>query len=137
MSTPSQEPYTLAMIICDAIHRDPATRKCYLLGTFSSIAATKFPTQHPQMAVYVALTDGRGKTLLTIRLVSVDEDHILGEVKMEVEFADPRIVLDFTLTIANVTFPEPGEYRLQLFAGTTLLLERRLVVLQAGGEESE
>ncbi|MFH1111273.1 MAG: hypothetical protein V1790_19065 [Planctomycetota bacterium] len=70
MEAPNQEPkkvlrqvpYALAMIICDQAYRDPATGKYTLLGTFSSIAAQKYSVTHPAMTVYIALTDGRGKT---------------------------------------------------------------------------
>lgn len=30
-------PMVLAMVLCDAIYQDPATQKCTLLGTFSTV----------------------------------------------------------------------------------------------------
>lgn len=36
------EPYCLAMVLCDAVHRDPATAKHFVMGTFSSVGATDF-----------------------------------------------------------------------------------------------
>ena len=36
-------PMVLAMVLCDAIYQDPATQKCTLLGTFSTINVRKFP----------------------------------------------------------------------------------------------
>jgi len=32
LGTPA--PVALAMVVCDAIYQDPATKKCTLLGTF-------------------------------------------------------------------------------------------------------
>ena len=50
--------YCLAMVICDAIRRDPATGKFTLLGTLSVVGAAEFPSQHILLAVYMPLTDG-------------------------------------------------------------------------------
>jgi len=55
---------------------------------------------------------------------------IIAGVETEVVFEDPRAVLELALHLQNVTFPEPGEYRLQLFSGSTPLMERRLVLLK-------
>ena len=127
---PHQEPYVLAMLICDAIWKDPSTGKSFLLGTFSSIAAMEFPVVHPVMGVYIVLTDGRGKIPLKLQLVSADEDDIIAGVETDVLFEDPRAVLELTLHLQNATFPGPGEYRLQLFSGSTPLMERRLVLVK-------
>jgi hypothetical protein len=54
-----------------------------------------------------------------------------------VSFADPLVVLEVVFTQARVVFPEPGEYRLQLFAAGEPLLERRLQVFPAQDFDSE
>lgn len=131
MTSNTPPPYALAMIVCDGIHRDPSTGKHTLLGTFSSIAALGFPVTHPGMAVFISLTDGRGKTPLSLKLVSADEDVKIFEAGLEVEFKDPRTVVELSTAIGNITFPRPGEYRLQLLSGNEPLMERRLVVVKA------
>ena len=68
-------PFPLAMVICDAVWRDPATGKWTLLGCFSAIEARVFPCFRPNLAVFVSLTDGRGKTPLKLRLVDVNEEQ--------------------------------------------------------------
>ncbi len=126
-------PVVLAMIICDAIYQDPATRKCTLLGTFSTINARQFPVVHPQLAVHVALTDGHGRTRIRLTLVGTDENQRpLFSGEGAIEFNDPRMVAELNFTIANLTFPAPGEYRLQVQANDELLMERRLYVLEMG-----
>ena len=122
-------PYTLAMVVCDQIYSDPATGKSSLLGTFTSVAAPSFPAIHPTMAIYVALTDGRGKCPLRIQLVDVDEEREpIFILKGEIEFADPRAVFEIPFQTPAFQFPEPGEYRLQLFCGTEPLMERRILL---------
>jgi hypothetical protein len=44
-----------------------------------------------------------------------EEGDPIFDVETEVEFADPLEVVELTFAPHGVTFPEPGEYRLQLF----------------------
>lgn len=125
-------PVVLAMIVCDAIHQDPSTKKCTLLGTFSTISGRRFPVVHPQLAVHVALTEGRGQVRIRLTLVGSDEHQKpLFSGEGTIEFRDPRVVAELNFRLVNVTFPRPDEYRFQVFANDTLLSERRLMVHQA------
>jgi hypothetical protein len=61
----------------------------------------------------------------------VDADEIRDPVfKTEwvVTFSDPIDVEEIAFRKTNVVFPEPGEYRLQLFGKGQFLRERRLAV---------
>jgi hypothetical protein len=126
-------PVVLAMVICDAIHQDPATRKCTLLGTFSTIRARQFPVRHPQLSVHIALTDGHGRTRIRLSLVGIEEGRPpLFNGEGAIDFTDPRTVAELNFTIGNLAFPTPGEYRLQVYGNDELLMERRLDVLEIG-----
>jgi hypothetical protein len=46
----------------------------------------------------------------------------------EIGLDHPRIVAEVDLVMKDITFPEAGEYRVQLFAGGELIVERRLNV---------
>jgi len=123
-------PVVLAMVICDAIHQDPATKKCTLLGTFSTITARSFPVVHPGLAIHVALTEGRGNTRIRLTLVSSDEEQqVLFTQEGTIQFADPRVVAEINFGIRNLALPRPGEYRVQILANDELLGERRLQVI--------
>ena len=124
-------PMVLALILCDGIHQDPATKKCTLLGTFSTISVRKFPAVHRQLAIHVALTGGHGETVMRVVLTRGDEDAApLFFKEGKILFKDPRMVAELNFGIANVTFTQPGEYRIQVFGSNELLMERRLYVLQ-------
>jgi hypothetical protein len=120
------------MLICDAIHQDPATKKCTLLGTFSTISARKFPVVHRMMAVHIALTEGRGQVRIKLTLVGEREDlpPIFSGEGM-IGFNDPRAVAELNFQLANVAFQEPGDYRIQVWGNDQLLMQRRLRVMQA------
>jgi hypothetical protein len=126
MSMPAL-PVPLAMVVCDAVWRDPATGKHFLLGCFSAIGAHTFPTIHPSLAIYIALTDGYGKASLVVRMVDT-ESRPLHESRMEVDFTDPRAVMEIGLQFHNLAFAGPGEYRLQLHAGDSFVMERRVMI---------
>jgi hypothetical protein len=125
----------LAMVICDAIYQDPATKKCTLLGTFSTINARQFPAVHRHLAVHVALTNGHGKTRMRLTMVGPDESQPpLFSSEGVIEFGDPRMVAELNFALANTTFPIAGEYRLQLYGNDELIMERRLHVMAFGSK---
>lgn len=129
-------PYALAMVVCDFVWRDPATGKFTILGTFSTLAALIFPCVQPLMSVFVAITDGRGKTPVKLRLVDADESvPPLFEGMFEVEWSDPRMIMEIAFGVQGVAFPSAGEYRFQLFSGSEPLMERRIVVLESQPSE--
>ena len=122
-------PDVIALLICDQIITDRLTGKQSLIGMFSNVHARGYPATHPQLCVFVALTDGHGETDLTIRIVdSNDARAPIVEGKGKVVFKDPRAIANLALQFHGLTFPEPGEYRVQLYAGNELLREARLML---------
>jgi hypothetical protein len=94
-----------------------------------------FPAVHRQLAVHVALTNGHGRSTIRLSLVDTDEDQtVLFSREGVIEFGDPRAVAELNFTINNIQFRKPGEYRLQVFGNNELLMERRLYVLEIGGQ---
>jgi len=125
-------PDVLALILCDQIITDRMTGKQSLIGMFSTIHSFRFPVMHPQLCVHVALTEGRGKTPLTIRIVDVDDARPpVVEGKGIVEFKDPRAVATLALQFHGLTFPVPGQYRVQILCNEAMLREARLHLVQA------
>ena len=133
MPQPPALPYPLAMVICDAVWRDPSTGKHTLLGCFNGIAASAFPTVHPQLSVFVAITEGYGKVAMALRLVDgVEVSRSLSEANIELDFADPMAIAEIAVQFQKLQFERPGTYRLQLVTAGNLLMERRIVVHEAG-----
>jgi hypothetical protein len=125
-------PDVLALIVCDQIITDRVTGKISLIGMFSTIHATRFPATHPQLSVYVALTEGHSKTPITIRIVDANEARKpLVEGNGMVQFKDPMAIANLTLQFHGLVFPEPGQYRVQIWSHGALLREARLSLAQA------
>jgi hypothetical protein len=47
-----------------------------------------------------------------------------------VDFKNPRAIANLALQFHGLTFPAPGEYRVQLWSGSELLREARLELVQ-------
>lgn len=132
MSPTGLEPDVLSLIVCDQIITDRVTGKQSLIGMFSTIHAARFPATQPQLCVYVSMTDGRSKTPVTISIVDSESSRppiVKGD--GVVDFKNPRAIANLALQFYGLRFPEPGEYRVQLYSNGTLLREARLMLAQA------
>jgi len=127
--TPVQLPYVMAFLPCDMIWQDPGTSKLYILGAFRQIQADGFPLHHAGFHVFVALSDGRGRNRMKVRLVSMDEEDIIFQRDFDADFDDPLEVMEFSVSSRELVIPVPQPYRLQLLANGELLMERRITVL--------
>jgi hypothetical protein len=126
-------PEVLALVIADYVHRDETAGKFFILGTRASAGAAAFPFHCPNLAVYAPLIDGRGETSLQLRLIDVDEAREpVVEFETTVNFLDPTDEVEIVFRLADVVFPEPGDYRLQLYGAGQFLRERRFLVIPLG-----
>ncbi|SRR6266446_7071687 len=131
-----QPPDVLAMVLADSVLHEIASDKFYINGTYSVIFANDFPVVHHLLVVYLAITNGHGRSPIKVRLVDVDESREpIFEIESVIEFSDPLQVLETVFAARGVRFPEPGEYRLQVFGAGQFLRERRLQVIPAPGTE--
>jgi hypothetical protein len=125
-------PDVIALIVCDQIITDRVSGKISLIGMFSTIHATRFPATHPQLSVFVALTEGHTKTPIAIRIVDANEARKpLVEGNGTVQFKDPMAIANLALQFHGLVFPEPGQYRVQIWSRGALLREARLHLVQA------
>jgi len=118
------------MILCDAVHQDPASRKSFILGTFSTIFAPSFPAVHQQLWVFIQLTNGHGEAPLEFKIVPVSPDELdpapLFRGAVPCPFTDRQDVVDLYIKIDHLVLPKEGQYRLILEMQGILIIERRL-----------
>src|SRR5437868_2750361 len=111
-------PYALSIGICDLIYRDRGTGKRFILGCFSALHAIEFPAIHPNLGIYLDLTNGRGQVHIRVRVVDTDEERDpIWTADADIDFPDPRMIAELDFNIGGLTFAAPGEYRVQVFAG--------------------
>ena len=139
MMTDGREPLCLALVLCDGVYYDPWTRRKCLMGLLTEMQAVEFPCVLPILSVHLAVTECRSPVTLTLR-VSDGNDELdpLDEVEIEIEAADPLVVVETEHVFTDLQLPKPGEYRVQLFCGGTPMMERRLVASNvSGGQRDE
>ena len=137
------EPYCLAMVLCDGIHRDAATGKFTLLGTFSTITAAQYPA-NIHFFVYFAVTDGLGRVAIRLRIVDAKEGlsgerestEVFSSPPSEMDFSDPLMVFEVAALI-QTKLPNEGLYHCELFAGDQLLMSRRLLAVPLNVKEKD
>ncbi|MSR60598.1 MAG: hypothetical protein EXS05_23650 [Planctomycetaceae bacterium] len=124
-------PIPLALLICDHAWKDPHSGKYSLLGTFSGLGCGRFPMV-TNLTVFFSVTEGQGSLPVRMELIDVDEERpAVFDAEGIFEFEHLRQVIEGTFDFANLVFPEPGEYRLKLFAAGEFLMERALHVTES------
>jgi hypothetical protein len=122
-------PVPLALGLCDVVWRQPATGKRFVLGWIGGIASTEFPAKLSPLGIFVDLTNGRGKPTIRIQMIDVDEERPpIWEHSLEADFGSPKVIAELDLMIGTIEFPEPGEYRLQVFSDDQFIVERPFTV---------
>lgn len=119
-----RQPEVLAMILCDQVIRDQITGKMSIIGSFSEIKASEFPTAHKTMAVYVALTEGEGDYEGCLRFSVEDTDETLVSIAGPLQLSQPLDVAELHFSIAVLPLPQPGKYRFDFFCDNVLLKSR-------------
>jgi hypothetical protein len=122
-------PSGLAIVVCDQIIEDKLTGKKSLIGIFNQIGTQNFPCRHPQVCVFVSLTEGRGRCGARLRIIHDESNHVVAEVKGNIEFSDVHVVVELNFNLVGLVFPEPGTYSIEFYCDDALVLERRFNVI--------
>lgn len=128
--TDKPTPFGLAIVVCDQIIEDKFTGKKSLIGTFNQIATSEFPCRHPQLCVFVSLTEGRGECSARLRIVHDESNHVVAEVGGNIQFPEVQSVVELNFNMVGLSFPEPGLYSIEFYCDDVLVLERRFNVTQ-------
>ena len=122
------QPILLSAITCGRVLFDKVSGMPSIIDIVQTINAQKFPARHPQIVFFCELTNGHGTTKMKIRLVDNQEDEkYIFEKEGTVQFKDVKQIVTLAMDLHGVVFPQPGEYRFQIFAGGNLLGERRII----------
>ena len=125
-----QLPQVLALILAEGGYWDAATNKYFILGALTSLQVYHLPWTQPNLSVYAAVTDGRGSTQFTFRIVDLNGGYEpVSQVSFELDMTDPIQVLEIGIQLRSLVFPVAGEYVLQMEAAREFLLERRIDLL--------
>jgi hypothetical protein len=121
-------PVGLAIVVCDQIIEDKLTNKKSLIGIFNQIGAQSFPYRHPQLCVFVSLTEGRGQCGARLRIIHDESGQVVAEMNGSIQFPDVHAVFELNFNLVGLVFPEPGMYSIEFYGDDALILERRFTV---------
>ena len=130
MSADRPSPTGLAIVVCDQIIEDKLTNKKSLIGIFNNIGSVNFPCRHPQMSVFVSLTEGRGLCTARLRIVNEATAETVADVNGQIQFPDIHAVVELNFNLVGLLFPQPGLYSIEFYCDEALVLERRFHVSQ-------
>ena len=124
-------PSGLAIVVCDQIIEDKATNKKSLIGIFNNIASQTFPCRHPQLSVFVSLTEGHGNYDARLRIANEEAGTTVTEVKGQIQLPDVNLVAELAFNFLGLEFASPGLYSIEFYCDDALVLERRFHVVKA------
>lgn len=122
-STPrpgSRIPVVRHFIACERIERSPDGRQCSLVNVIHAIQplpGVPYPRIHPELGLFVQMSDGRGTHSFQLELVYLAEEEVVIHATPPVERdlgPDPLMVHGWPLRLRNVPFPHPGVYEFRL-----------------------
>ncbi|MCX7886743.1 MAG: hypothetical protein N3B01_05740 [Verrucomicrobiae bacterium] len=125
---PRGTPSGLAIVVCDHIIEDKLTNKKSLIGIFNNIHATSFPCRHPQLSVFVSLTEGFGQYNARLRIVNEETSEVVTDVRGPIQFPDVNAVVELVFNLVGLVFPSPGLYSIEFYCDEVPVLERRFHV---------
>jgi hypothetical protein len=126
------KPSPIALVVCDALYQDPSG-KTALVGLFNLLMAQSFPATHPQMCVYVAVTDVHPGTGFRVVIENPETGHKVAEATAPAPppgKVTPTTICEFRFILQMLTFPEPGRYDIQFWANDHILLQRPFEVVK-------
>ena len=121
------QPILLSAITCNRVIFDKVSGMPSIIDIVQTINAQKYPARHPQIVFFCELTNGHGTTDVKICLVDArEEEKIIFEREGKVHFGNVKQIVTLAMNLQGIVFPNPGEYRFQLFTAGILLGERRI-----------
>lgn len=130
-------PSVVAMLVCDQIINEQGTNKKSLIGVFQRVYSSSFPVLIPKLGVYIKLVDVVGKRSFTLRIVKLEDESLVTELKADIELPDESQPAELAINMQNFPFHSRGKYEFQLYAGEVYLHRTTVdaVLLDEGGPQ--
>ena len=130
MSSYSEVPIGVALIVCDTIIEDKFTNKKSLVGLFGQIHAARLPCVIQSISMLVSLTGGNGDYPCEIVCQHASIDAPVFTLSKTIHFESPLQVLDLVFQFKSVRFPFPDQYWLKVMIDGVPIMMRPLTVIQ-------
>lgn len=119
------------LLFCDQVYVDPGTGKVTLLGIFTQLRPTQFPSPFRDFVIFAMLRGDPGDSgLLRLTCMDAATEEILSQEETNQAFGIGRLTIPFVFRMGEFRFPRASWYLFRLeFAGENIA-ENMLYVLE-------
>jgi hypothetical protein len=118
-----------ALTVCNAVYEDPVSHNVTLLGIFTALRVTVFPTPYRDISVYAILRGSPGETgelILSCTSVASGRECASERQRIQIGELGKRQV---HIRLGEVRFPEAGHYLFSLAFEGMVIAEQDLIVI--------
>ncbi len=127
-------PVVRHMLVCDDVTRDPDNpERLNVLGLISAIDSGEdppFPLRHPQLSIFLQMTNGRGSGMAQVLIREADTDQFVSAGRPHrVTFPkEPLLVHGAVFRLLGCLFPRAGLYYVEFWFDGEVIAEEPLLV---------
>jgi hypothetical protein len=125
------------MTLCDQVIVDHRTEKPSLIGVFSGLPVTGFPSDPERFSVFPAITDGHGAGLIEVVVKKLATDAVIFSRAFAVRFPNRLTVVHAHFRIRTIRFPAAGLYASELHIDGEPIAQYRFRVYESKDEDEK
>jgi hypothetical protein len=118
------------MLLCDNTIVEEGTHQRTLIGLFDRIKASKFPTTHGSMSVYVQFREIEGTFDFSLELFDISENKTLNKALIKnFNVTDFSRDCELVFNLLSVRFEHAGEYEFRIYVNDLIFGQKSFHVL--------
>ena len=119
------------LLLCNQVYVDPASQDVTLLGIFTGLQATRFPTPARDFSIYALMVGEPVETgQLVVECREMSPGELCARIGGRVQLGS-RGKRQVHIRVGELRFPRPGEYAFALLFDGELVAEQTLMVSRA------
>jgi hypothetical protein len=108
------EPVFVALLMADRVITEDNQKKA-IIGTFTRFTVRQFPALLPPWFIYAAVTNISGEHSFSVNMVSDATQQVVFSAGGKIDIDNPRRVVELVIQVANIAFPQKGNYLVIFF----------------------
>ncbi len=104
-----------SFLIADMVIQDKATNKWSAIGIFDRIVSSNFPCIHPNLALYIRLSDAEGKYDIRVEFRDTEDRKLAVFEGMTLSISSRLHHPDLGIKTLHLPIPKPGRYYFDLY----------------------
>ena len=125
------KPAFISFLIADTVIQEKVTNKWSVIGIFDRIYSNSFPCIHPNLGLYIRITDASGKYKIRVEFSDENNNTLSQFEGIELEVANRLATPGFGIQTRNLPIPKPGNYSFDLYFNDDYFKSLPLNVIQS------